>query len=118
MSKRKRDRKSVAGTAAAADGGREPGRFSARRKMETSLRLLRGELLDSVARELGVCCSYPRGPLVSRRGESRDCLWVPIVRNQRSLPRAGHRRAAPGSLVAQRQGKEGRDGREERRRVR
>ncbi len=55
MGKRKRDRKSVASTAAAADadGGREPGRFSARRKMETILRLL-GEPLDSVARELGV----------------------------------------------------------------
>ena len=53
MGKRKRDRKSVAG-AADADGGREPGRFSARRKTETILRLLRGEPLDSVARELGV----------------------------------------------------------------
>jgi transposase len=52
MGKRKRDRKSVPG--AAADGGREPGRFSARRKTATILRLLRGEPLDSVARELGV----------------------------------------------------------------
>ena len=57
MSKRKRDQKSPAGAAAPAgsvDGGREPGRFSARRKTETILRLLRGESLDSLARELGV----------------------------------------------------------------
>ena len=59
MSKRKRDRKAVVGVVGAAvagsgDGGREPGRFSARRKTETILRLLRGEALDSVARELGV----------------------------------------------------------------
>lgn len=58
MSKRKSERKAVAGAAAAAgagaDGGREPGRFSARRKTETLLRLLRGESLDGVARELGV----------------------------------------------------------------
>ena len=53
MGKRKRDRKSAAG-AAAADGGREPGRFSPRRKSETILRLLRGEPLDSATRELGV----------------------------------------------------------------
>ena len=52
MGNRKRDRKSAAG--AAADGGREPGRFSARRKSETILRLLRGQPLDSAARELGV----------------------------------------------------------------
>ena len=54
MGKRKRDRKAVAATAGDADGGREPWRFSARRKTETILRLLRGEPLDSVARELGV----------------------------------------------------------------
>ena len=58
MSRRKRGRKSVGSAAAAAsgpaDGGREPGRFSARRKTETILRLLRGESLDSLARELGV----------------------------------------------------------------
>ena len=56
MTRRKRDRKSVASALAAADadGGREPGRFSARRKTETILRLLRGEPLDGVARELGV----------------------------------------------------------------
>ena len=56
MSKGKRDRKSVAGAAApaAGDGAREPGRFSARRKTETILRMLRGEPLDGLARELGV----------------------------------------------------------------
>ena len=59
MSKRKRGRKAVVGVAGAAvaasgAGGREPGRFSARRKTETILRLLRGEPLDGVARELGV----------------------------------------------------------------
>jgi transposase len=56
MSKRKRDRKSVAGAAASAagDGAREAGRFSARRKTETILRMLRGEPLDGLARELGV----------------------------------------------------------------
>ena len=56
MSKRKRDRKAVAGAAVAGsgDGGREAGRFSARRETETILRLLRGEAFDSVARELGV----------------------------------------------------------------
>src|SRR3989442_13147227 len=58
MSRRKRDRKSMGGAAAAASGpaesGREPGRLSARRKTETILRVLRGESLDSLARELGV----------------------------------------------------------------
>ena len=58
MSKRKRDRRKSVGGAAApngpADGGREPGRFSARRKTATILRLLRGESLDGLARELGV----------------------------------------------------------------
>jgi transposase-like protein len=56
MGKRRRDRKSLARAAgpADADGGREPGRFSARRKAETILRMLRGESLDGLARELGV----------------------------------------------------------------
>jgi len=57
MARRKGNRKSLAraaATAADADGGREPGRFSARRKTEAILRLLRGESLDGVARELGV----------------------------------------------------------------
>ncbi len=83
MGKRKRDRKSVAGAAADADRGREPGRFSARRKTETILRLLRGEPLDSVARELGVTAATlaqwgkqflagGRGALKSRPAEERD----------------------------------------------
>jgi transposase-like protein len=56
MARRKGHRKSLARAAAPADtdGGREPGRFSARRKTETILRMLRGEALDSLARELGV----------------------------------------------------------------
>jgi transposase-like protein len=56
MARRKGNRKSLARAAApvGADGGREPGRFSARRKTETILRVLRGEPLDSLARELGV----------------------------------------------------------------
>src|SRR6266545_3807609 len=58
MSRGKRGRRSAGRAAAAlagsADGGREPGRFSARRKTETIVRLLRGESLDSLARELGV----------------------------------------------------------------
>ena len=56
MARRKGDRKPLARAAAPADadGGREPGRFSARRKTETILRVLRGEALDSLARELGV----------------------------------------------------------------
>ena len=56
MGRRKGIRKSLgrAPAAASADGGREPGRFSARRKTEVILRLLRGEPLDTLARELGV----------------------------------------------------------------
>jgi|SRR5712692_2905828 len=56
MARRKGDRKSRARAAAPADpdGGRAPGRFSARRKTDALLRLLRGEPLDSLARELGV----------------------------------------------------------------
>ena len=55
MARRKGHRKSLAGAAAPdPDGGREPGRFSARRKTDALLRLLRGEPLDSLARELGV----------------------------------------------------------------
>jgi transposase-like protein len=53
MGKRKGKRKSL-GAAAAGDGGGEPGRFSARRKTDAILRLLRGEPLDTLARELGV----------------------------------------------------------------
>ena len=54
MGRRKRSRKPLARVAAEADGLREPGRFSARRKTEPILRMLRGEPLDSLARELGV----------------------------------------------------------------
>ena len=56
MARRKGNRKSLARAAAPAevDGGREPSRFSARRKTEAILRLLRGEALDGLARELGV----------------------------------------------------------------
>src|SRR5215470_12932938 len=53
MSRQKKERRALA-RAAGADGSREPGRFSARRKTETILRLLRGESLDTLARELGV----------------------------------------------------------------
>ena len=87
MSGRKRERrKSVGGAAAAsepADGGREPERFSAQRKMETILRLLRGESLDSLARELGVtaatlaqwreaCLANGQAALKSRPADERD----------------------------------------------
>jgi transposase-like protein len=54
MGRRKRRSKPLARVATEADGPREPGRFSARRKTETILRMLRGEPLDSLARELGV----------------------------------------------------------------
>jgi transposase-like protein len=56
MGRRQGSRKSLGRAAAPgdADGGREPGRFSARRKTEALLRLLRGESLDGLARELGV----------------------------------------------------------------
>ena len=56
MARRRGNRKSLARAAALAeaDGGRERGRFSARRKTEAILRLLRGEALDGLARELGV----------------------------------------------------------------
>ena len=56
MSRRKRHRKSLGDTPTTpgADSGREPGRFSARRKTDVILRVLRGEPLDTLARELGV----------------------------------------------------------------
>jgi transposase-like protein len=56
MGKRKREKKvfTRAATAPDLDGQREPGRFSARRKTETIFRMLRGEPLDGLARELGV----------------------------------------------------------------
>ena len=54
MGRRKRSRKPIARGTPEADGPREPGRFSARRKTETILRMLRGEPLDGLARERGV----------------------------------------------------------------
>jgi transposase-like protein len=56
MRRRKRDRKALVSAAppAPTDNGREPGRFSVRRKTEAILRLLRGEPLDILARELSV----------------------------------------------------------------
>ena len=57
MSRRKKERRALARAVVAAesaDGSREPGRFSAPRKTETILRLLRGASLDTLARELGV----------------------------------------------------------------
>jgi transposase-like protein len=57
MKRRRRDKRPSIGGAepsAPADGSREAGRFSARRKTEAILRLLRGESLDSLAREFGV----------------------------------------------------------------
>ena len=54
MRRRKRSRKPLARAATDTEGLREPGRFSVRRKTEAMLRLLRGEPLDTLARELGV----------------------------------------------------------------
>ena len=54
MRRRKRSRKPLGRAATEAEGRREPGRFSVRRKTEAILRLLRGEPLDSLARELAV----------------------------------------------------------------
>jgi transposase-like protein len=83
MGKHKRARKVLAAAGAGTDGGREPGRFSARRKTETLLRLLRGEPLDSVARELRVTAATlaqwreqvlagGQAGLKSRPGDERD----------------------------------------------
>ena len=84
MGRRKRDRKSLArATVPDAEGLREPGRFSARRKTETLLRMLRGEPLDSLARELGVtaatlaqwreqCLAGGQAALKSRPADERD----------------------------------------------
>lgn len=41
-------------TGADPEGGRKGGRFSTQRKLEAVLRVLRGETLDAVSRELGV----------------------------------------------------------------
>jgi len=85
MSRRKRPRKSLGSTSTTpgADGGREPGRFSARRKTEVILRVLRGEPLDTLARELGVTAATlaqwrehflagGQGALKSRPADERD----------------------------------------------
>ena len=83
MGRRKRDRKALARAAAPGGGGREPGRFSARRKTEAILRMLRGESLDSLARELGVTAATlahwreeflagGQGALKSRPADERD----------------------------------------------
>lgn len=48
-------------TGAAPTGRGERGRFSSGRKMETVLRLLRGEALDALSRELGVAASTISG---------------------------------------------------------
>jgi transposase len=70
MSRRKRDKRQSrrgvgapppAAPSTPADGTREVGRFSARRKTETMLRLLRGESLDGLARELGVTAATLAG---------------------------------------------------------
>lgn len=85
MGRRKRHGKSLASAAApaGADGAHEPGRFSARRKTETILRMLRGEPLDGLARELGVtaatlahwreqCLTGGQAALKSRPADERD----------------------------------------------
>ena len=85
MARRKGDRTSLARAAAPADadGGREPGRFWARRRTETILRMLRGEPLDGLARELGVTAATlaqwrehflagGQAALKSRRADERD----------------------------------------------
>lgn len=54
MGRRRRSGKGRGRPAAGADGAGEPGRFSVRRKTEAILRLLRGESLDALAREVGV----------------------------------------------------------------
>ncbi len=48
-------------TGAAPAGRGERGRFTSARKMEAALRLLRGEALDSLSRELGVAASTLAG---------------------------------------------------------
>lgn len=88
--KEKKDRSEPVGAAQggrrpteAAPTGRERGRFSSGRKMEAVLRLLRGEALDALSRELGVAASTLAGwkeafltagqaGLKSRGPDSRD----------------------------------------------
>jgi transposase len=56
MTRKKRDREAAAATGdAKASAGRiDKGRFSSRKKLEAVMRLLRGEDLDLVSREIGV----------------------------------------------------------------
>lgn len=86
MGRRKRHGKSLASAAApaGADGAHEPGRFSARRKTETILRVLRGEPLDGLARELGVTASGS----VARSG------WWTSRLSETGAPRVGADRAS------------------------
>jgi transposase-like protein len=68
---------------ASADRRPEVGRFSSRRKLEAVLRILRGETLDEVSRELGVtaatlaewrdaCLGGAQSSLKSRPADERD----------------------------------------------
>lgn len=56
MTRKKRDREAAAATvdANASTGRSDKGRFSSKRKLEAVMRLLRGEDLDLVSREIGV----------------------------------------------------------------
>src|SRR5438067_13926293 len=94
MGRRKRDRKALARAAAAdADGSREPGRFSARRKTETILRMLRGEPLDTLARELGVTAAT----LATWR--EQFLAGGPAAPKRRAAPRRGGGDPPPGGEV-------------------
>jgi len=61
--RRRRRRSGVAG------GSADVGRWSSNRKMEAVLRLLRGEALDAVSRELSEMSSWRDGFLASRQAE-------------------------------------------------
>ena len=62
---------------AAAEGDRRRRRVSARRKRETVLRLLRGEDLESVSRELGITAA--------RASQWRDQFLAALAAGQASL---------------------------------
>ena len=62
----------------------EQGRFSARRKRETVLRLLRGESLEAVSRELGVTAA--------RLKAAGDGPTAPVASNDSEAGRAKNRR--------------------------
>jgi len=57
-------------------GRNDRGRFSSRRKTEAVLRLLRGEALDAVSRELGVTAATLSG---WREAFLAGGLWVPGI---------------------------------------